>query len=534
MNNRKKIRFKKIALHPITTFIIMTFIVMILSSILQALQVQSSYSRVNASNELENVVLSVKGLFNFDGFKFLISKAAKNFASFTPLSTLLIGLIGLSVAHASGLIDTFIKRVTLKINNKTITFAIIFVATVSSIINDVGYVVLIPLSALIFLANGRNPLLGITASFCGVAFGYGATLFAGSAEINLINYTEKAAYLIDSSYHVSLLSNLFAIIISSVVVSIVGTYIIENVVIKRIGRYHLINEEKDYKETETKEIRIEDVELEQQKKLEEEIREKKGLKNAFITLIIFIFLFIYMLWPGLPGSGLLLDMSEKAYINQLFGENAYFQEGFTFLISIMFLVMGIAYAIGAKTVKSDKDLVEKSSLYLKDVGYLVALIFFAAQFIAVFKETNIGNLIVAFISGIIRNVPFSGIPLIVTILLLIGVSGLFVTTQTAKWVILSPVVVPLLMQNNISPQFAQFLYRAGDSMTKGFTPLLAYFVIYLAYLNIYNTEKEPISIKKALSFVSPYCFIISITWILIVALAYIIGVPIGPGVFPVL
>ena len=236
MKNRKKLRLKSFNFHPITTFIIMILAVMILSFILSLLQVQASYSRENASGELESVLVTVENVFNFEGFKYLISNAAKNFVSFTPLSTLIIGLIGLSVAHASGLIDTFIKRVTLKINNKTLTFIIIFVATISSIINEVGYVILIPLSALIFLANGRNPLLGITASFCGVAFGYGVTLFAGSSEINLVPITEQAARLVDHGFHVSLLSNLFAIIVSSIVVSIVGTYIIENVVSKRTGR----------------------------------------------------------------------------------------------------------------------------------------------------------------------------------------------------------------------------------------------------------------------------------------------------------
>lgn len=153
---KTKMKFKKFTFHPITSFILLTFGVMILSSILSFFEVQASYSTINSSSlSLENTLVAVEGLFNFEGFKFLISNAARNFVSFTPLSTLLIGLIGLSVAHASGFIDTFIKRGTLNLNNRTITFILIFIATLSSIINEVGYVILIPLSALIFLANGR-------------------------------------------------------------------------------------------------------------------------------------------------------------------------------------------------------------------------------------------------------------------------------------------------------------------------------------------------------------------------------------------
>ena len=529
MFEKRKIRYKKREIHPITMFILLTLAVMVFSSILSLFKIQASYSRINAANQLENDVVSVVGLCNIEGIKSVISDAAKNFASFAPLTTLLVALIGLSVAHASGFIDTFIKRVTLRINNKTLTFLLIFVATISSIINEVGYVILIPLAALVFLANGRNPLLGITAAFCGVAFGYGVTIFAGSMESNLLNYTQQAAYLVDANYHVALLSNLIAIIISTVVVSLVGTFIIENVVSKKVGRYHLYTEEQI---GETKEIRLSDVEIEQQKKLEEEMNEKKGLKNAYITFFVFLLLFAYMIIPNLPGSGLLLDMNEKIYINQLFGGNAYFQEGFTVLVSLLFLSMGIAYAIGAKTIKSDKELIDKASHYLKDVGHLCVLIFFASQFIAIYKKTNIGTVIVAFISGIIRDLPFGGLPLIITVLVLISISGLFVTTQSSKWAIFAPVVVPLFMQNNITPQFSQFIFRAADSMAKGFTPLLAYFVIYIGYLNIYNTEKDPITIKKALGFIKPYYFIIGITWILIVALIYIMGISIGPGVTP--
>ena len=527
MFEKKKIRYKKRIIHPITMLIMLTLFVMVLSSVLSMFKIQASYSRINSSNEVENVIVSVVGLFNFAGIKGIISDAAKNFASFAPLTTLLVGLIGVAVAHASGLIDTFIKRVTLRINNKTLTFIIIFLATISSIINEVGYVILIPLAALIFLANGRNPLLGITAAFCGVAFGYGVTLFAGSMEISLLNYTERAAHLIDSGFHVALLSNLIAIIISTVVVSIVGTFIIENVVSKKIGRYHLYVEESH---GETKEIKIQDVEEEQQKRLEQDVNEKRGLKYAYITFIILTLIVAYMIIPGLPGSGMLLDLNEKTYINQLFGEKAYFQEGFTCITSIVLTITGIAFAIGAKTIKSDKELIDKSTHYLKDVGLLCALIFFAAQFISVYKKTNIGTVIMAFVSGIIRDLPFSGLPLVLTVLLLIAICGIFVTTQSSKWAMFAPVVVPLFMQNNISPQFAQFVFRAADSMAKGFTPLLAYFVIYLGYLNIYNTEKDPISIKRAMQFIKPYYLIIGITWILIVSLIYIMGIPIGPGV----
>lgn len=530
MKEKRKMKLKKFNFHPITSFIVLTLFTIILSWILSSFQLEATYNTINQkTGQLETTIITVNNLLGYNGVKYIISNAAKNFASFTPLSTLLIALIGLSVAYASGLIDAFIKKVTLNVDNKIITFILILIAIFSSIINEVGYVILIPLAALIFLANGRNPILGITAAFCGVAFGYGATLFVGSMEINLISDTTLAAALIDPAYHVSLTSNLFIIMAFSIIIALIGTLVIEKIIVNIIGKY-----KKPEETYETQEVKTLDITTHEQKKLEIELKEKRGLKRATIAGIIIILIFIYMIIPGLPASGMLLDLDEFAYVNKLFGPNSYFQDGFTYMVSLFFVVTGIAYATGAKTLKNDKALIEKASEYLKDIGHLVALIFFASQFIAVFKETNIGTLIVAWGANIINSLSFTGIPLIILVLIVIAISNLFVTTPTLKWQILAPVVVPLMMQSNISPEFAQFVLRAGDSITKGISPLLAYFVIYLGYLNIYNQNKEAITIKKAISYIMPYCLIIGAVWILLIIGWYLIGLPIGPGVYPTL
>lgn len=523
---KKTLKLKKFNIHPIFMFIILTIVVVILSGIFSALQIQATYNKINANTlELETVLLTVENLLNYDGLKFIIGNAAKNFAGFTPLSNLLISLIGLSVAYATGLIDAFTKRITLNIDNKKLTFIIILIATISSLINDVGYVILIPLSALIFSANKRNPILGIITAFCGVAFGYGATIFVGSMEVNLIPETTAAARLIDSNFHVSLTSNLIIIIVTTIILSLIGTIIIEKIIAPKIGKAK--QAEVDFS---TKEINLDSINESEQNKIEIELREKKGLKRAFIVAIIFAICFIYMLIPFLPFSGLLLDMSETTYLKQVFGENSYFQDGFTYVISLFFIITGITYGISTKSIKNDKDLINKCGEYLSNLGVLIALIFFASQFIAVFRKTNIGPVLVALATKLISQLSFSGIPLILIVVILIAISNLFVTTPIGKWEIMAPVVVPMMMQSNISPQFAQFILRAADSMTKGITPLLAYFVIYIGYLNIYNSDKETITIKKAISYIMPYCLIIALSWLLIIIGWYLLGAPIGIGV----
>ena len=157
---------------------------------------------------------------------------------------------------------------------------------------------------------------------------------------------------------------------------------------------------------------------------------------------------------------------------------------------------------------------------------------FFVQFISVFKKTNIGVVISCWGADLISSLPVNGIVLIVLSLVIMSFCGLFLTSALNKWIIFSPVVVPMMMQSNISPEFAQFVLRAADSVTKGITPFLAYFIIYLGYLNIYNNDKEPITIRKAISFVSPYFGLMIIAWVVIVLGWYLIGLPLGPESMP--
>lgn len=529
MKRNKKLKLKKFYFHPITVFIVLSFIVVLLSGILSKFEMQATYNTINkTTKELEATIVSVENLLSFDGMKFIISNASKNFMSFAPLGMLLISLIGLCVAEATGFIEAFSRKYIRKLSNIQLTFIVIFIATISSLINEIGYAVLIPLVAMVYSANGRNPLTGIVTAFCGVAFGAGVSIFVGSTEVALMDYTSIAASIIDSNTHISLTCNLIFIIVASIIMTIVGTIVIEKIISPRLGKYKV---REDLSKTE--ELRIIDLEEEEQHKIEREKRQKKGLKYALITFIIVILIFIYMLIPNLPNSGMLLDMKESTYLGQVFGENSYFQDGFTYMMSLLFLFIGIAYGIGAKTVKNDKEIIEKTGAYFSKIGTILVLIFVVSQFIAIFKKTNIGVIITAWLANLIEYLEFSGIPLIILVLIAIALSNIFLTTPGAKWAIFSPVVVPMFMQSNISAQFAQLVMRAGDSMTNGITPLLACFVIYLGYLNIYNFDKEkPITIRRSIKLVLPYFAIICATWILLVIGWFILGIPIGPGVSP--
>lgn len=530
MAKKKKTKLK---IHPITSFIILIVIVILLSAILSLFNLSASYDSVNLkTNELEQTIVTVKNMLSYDGVKSMISNASTNFISFTTVSTLIITLIGISVAEETGLIQTFMKRKLAKINPKIITFILFLLAVFSSIVNEVGYAVLIPLGALLFLFNGRNPLAGIATAFAGVAFGYSVSIFIGTTDMGLIPYTMSAANLIDETFYVRMTSNLYIMIFSCIIISIIGTIITEKYIVKKIGRY--ISKTKDDLD-QTKEIEYLDLQYEEQKKIKEEEKEKKGLKYAFIAGLIVTIIFIYMIIPNLPLSGMLLDESQKTYAYQLFGDTSYFESGFTYMLSLFLIITGIAYAVGAKSIKNDKELFKKLTKQLSTLGILLVMIFFASQFVAIFKETNIGTIIVVFLSNILKSLPLSGLLLIIVAIIVIAISNLFVPSTITKWMIISPILVPAMMQMNMSPQYSQFVFRAAESMTNAVTPLLAYFVVYIGYLNIYNRdEKKVYGIRDGINLMMPYLIALSVTWIAIILLWYLIGLPLGPGVYPVL
>ena len=333
MDGKRKLKLKKFYWHPVTAIMIMSIAVILLSGLLSLFQMQATYNIVNANTkELEPTLVTVENLLSFDGLKFFISNASKNFLSFAPLGTLIVSLLGLTIAEGSGFIETLTKRHFSKIPKEIFTFIIILLATISSLINEVGYAILIPLVALIYFINNRNPILGIVTAFCGVSFGYGVSMFVGSMEVSLMNYTKTAAILVDETSHIALTSNLIFIIAASIILSVVGTIVIEKIIAPKIGKY---KRDEEFAKTEQYSTII--TEDEEQRILEKDKYENRGLRAALIITIIILLIFIYSLIPNLPGSGMLLDMKENAYVYQLFGDNSYFQDGFTFLVALVFI-----------------------------------------------------------------------------------------------------------------------------------------------------------------------------------------------------
>ncbi len=506
-----KRKIKRTKFHPALVFLVLTLAVMVISSVGGILNLETNYYTVNTvTGDLESQVVNINNLFNRTGIQYLISNLLSNFMNFAPLGTFILGLMGIGVAYKSGFLNTLNKVIAKVFPRKMLTFLIVLLGVIFSMFYDVGYVILIPMAAILFRDLGRHPSAGICAAFAGITFGSGANIVANSLDSSLLPYTKSATTILDATYKVQTNGNLIFMIISTLLVAYIGTIITERVIIPKLGKYNFEEEEIENRKQEPTKTEI------------------KGLIIAIISVVAILLPIIYCIIPGLPFSGLLLYLKDSGYVNQLFGSNSYFYKGSVFIFSFLLMLAGLVYGLRVKTFKNNRDFVDGMNYYLKDLSSLLVLIFFAAQFCLIFKQTNLGVFVVASLTNWISELQLTGIVLVLVTFFLTLVSTLLVPVSSTKWAILAPIIVPMFMQSSLTPEFAQAVFRAADSSVKGITPLFTYFVILIGFLQIYNKKKnDPVTISRAISLMAPYTVAFTVLWLAIIIIFYTLGIPIG-------
>ena len=498
--------------HPVISFLILIIGVIVLSGLLGLLGVQATYN--NYSTLTESYVPTteaIRSLFNLSGLKYIFTNTVSNFANFTVLSNLIIVLIGIGIMEKSGFLKTLFMLLTKKAKKKTVTFWLVFISMLASIMGDLPYIVIIPLAALLFLHGKRNPLIGIVCSFAALTCGSALSILLTSMDSSLLSITLSNAQIIDASYHVSIFG--FSIIYTIIIVaaSLLITKLTEDVVAKKLPKYEFAPTE-----------------------VEDEIVTKKQLKGLLFSggvCILYLIIVIYNIIPGLPFSGNLLDKTQVLYIDKLFGYQSFFSNGFVFIITMLFVLAGLFYGLGAKTIKSNNDVAENLGHSLNGIGKVLVLIFLASTFISIFKHTNIGPTIVAFLATVIGKSGFGGFALVLMLFIASIISTIFVPNSLATWSILANVVVPSFMNAGISPAFAQAVFRIGETVSTGLTPMLAYFIIYLAYIEQYNQGEKSIKILDAIKWQLPYALLMFVIGLIVIIIFYLINIPLGIGGF---
>lgn len=511
MKKFKRIR-DKITLHPMMAFIFLSAFVILLSGILDVFDASVTYNKVNIkTGNYQPTLVTVESLLNLSGIKYIFSNTVSNFVSFAPLSMLLITLIGIGIMDKSGFLDTLFFVLTKKMPKTAVTYVFSLICVLATIAGDLSFIILIPLAALLFKYGKRNPEVGIVLAFASISLGNGINLFISSTDSSLITITESAARIITTGYKVNTFCYLFIMVAATLIGCAIITYITEKIIAPKMGKYEETEEIVTDKEKLTK-------------------REWRGLLFALTGAVIYLVVFIYNIIPFVPLGGNLIDYSQARYIDKLFGYDSFFNHGFVFVVTFLFFLVGLLYAFGIKSINNHRDICNYLSHSLDEIGKVIILIFFASMFISLLKYTNIGSLITASISNIIPSIKFGGIPLIILIMILTMITTIFQPGYVARWSIMSSTVVPQMMTAGFTPEFAQLVFSASSSIIYGLTPVMAYFVIYISYMEKY--DKDGVSVIKCIRHQIPYAISILGMWILLLIVWYIVGIPLGISTLP--
>ncbi|ADL08597.1 AbgT family transporter [Thermosediminibacter oceani] len=473
---------------PATLFFGLSLLVIILSHV-------AAVAGWQAVNPATKEVVRAVSLLQRENIVKILTEMVNNFATFPPLGLVLVVMMGVGVAESSGLISALLRRLLIGAPVSVIVPAVVFAGIMGNAAGDSAFIVLPPLAAMIFASVGRHPIAGIAAAYAGVAGGFSANLFVNMSDVLLAGFTEKAAQIIDPKYIANPAMNYYFFIASTFLLTFVGSWVTVKVVEPRLGAFLGQNETFHP---------LNDV-------------EKKALRVAGLIALAYVGLIAYL---TLPANALLRDPQTGSLIVSPF------MKGLVPIMTGFFLFPAIGYGIVAGTIKSDKDLAAQMGKAMSTMGSYIVLAFLAAQFMAFFNWSNMGTILAIKGANFLQNIGFTGLPLLLGIIILTSMINLLVASASAKWAVLGPVFVPMLMLLGYSPAFTQLAYRIGDSITNPITPLLAYFPIALSQARKYD---EKLGMGTLISTLLPFSIYFALGWFIMFSLWYLLDLPLGPG-----
>ena len=481
--------------HPVVLFILLAVGLIVLSEIIARFGVTVDYTDAAG----ESVVVEAVSLMTGDGLAYIFNSAVTNFTGFAPLGTVLVAMLGVGVAEWTGLIGTTLKRLLQNVPTSLLTAAVLFAGIVSNIASDAGYVVVIPLGAIVFAAAGRHPIAGLAAAFAGVSGGFSANLMFGPTDALLAGITNEALTSAGYNYEVAVTANWYFLIVSTFVLTAVGAYVTEKIVEPRLGEYTGDYQPDDEPITDD---------------------EKRGMRNALIALVLFLAVMAFLMIPeNAPLRALNEDTGQMTLDNFL-------ANGLLFMIFLLFAIPGYFYGKTTGKIKNSHDLVTGMTEAMRSMGGYLVLAFFAAQFINYFSYTNLGTILAVSGARVLEGIGFVGLPLILGFVLVTAFINLFIGSASAKWAIMAPIFVPMLLELNIAPEMTQMAYRIADSSTNIISPLMSYFAMIIVFAQRYDKKS---GIGTLVSTMLSYSIAFLIVWALLLVVWYYLGLPLGPG-----
>jgi aminobenzoyl-glutamate transport protein len=479
---------------PTTLFALMALAVIGLSALVALFDVAATHPKTGAE-------VRVVSLLTIEGMHRIMTGLVTNFTSFAPLGTVLVALIGIGVAEVSGFIGALMRLLVLNAPRVLLTPIVVFCGVLSNTASEVGYVLLVPLAGLIFLAAGRHPVVGVAAAFAGVSGGYSANLVLGTIDPLLSGLTQEAARIVDPTYLVSPMANYYFMFVSTFLITALGWWVTERIVAPRFTAYAGERTEQDQVQPLSR-------------------LEIRGLKWAGAVTVLLAALVV---WGLVPADGFLRKIGASGADSVL---QSPFLTGIVAFIFIAGVALGIAYGAAAGTIKNDRDIVRGMSQQMSTLGGYMVLVFFAAQFVAFFNWTNLGLIVAIEGAALLGAMGLHQIPLMLAFILLCATINLAMGSASAKWALMAPVFVPMFMLLGYPPEITQNAYRIGDSVTNIISPMMSYFALIIAFLQRYIPNA---GIGTLVSTMLPYSVVFLIGWCILFVIWISVGIPVGPG-----
>lgn len=471
-----------------------------------------------------------------NGLSYIVGSVIKNFMGMSALGAILIIMLAIGVMEQSGYLSIGIQSIVKSTPAKLVTPVVIFIGVMSNVASDAGYVVLIPLAALVYYTLGRNPMVGLAAGFAGVSGGFSANLLIGSFDALLIPFTQAAAEtgdaLMGTNFAPALQStaNMFFLMASTFVIVIVGSIIIDKIVEPSMGKY-------DRSEADVVE-----------KTGDLTPQEKKAFKAANISLLGVIVFIVLTVLPfdkqniipivgdlsttvpmtGISSEGTMSLSAPSGFLNSLFFSG----DMIMMLMFFVFLVPGIVYGFKSGTFKTKDDVIDAMITSMKSMASIIVVLFFVAQFLNFFNDSHLGILIASLGADLVSKIPtdntFMGMMLMIAFIWFTAFVNLFIAGGTSKYGLLAPIFIPILMSAGFSPAGVQLMYRIGDSSTNIISPLMSYMGVIVVFGQKY---KKDFGIGNLMGMMLPLSIGFLITWTLFAVVWCLAGAPIGPGEF---
>ncbi len=479
--------------NPATLFLLMAAIVVVASAVTASLGVTVLHPK-------DGSPITAVNLVSRDGIRRMLTEAVKNFVGFAPLGTVLVAMLGIGVAEATGLIGVAMRAFVMATPRALLTATVVFTGVNANQAADAGIIVLPPLGAMLFAAAGRHPLAGIAAAFAGVSGGFSANLLPSTLDVLLAGFTQEAvsASKLLPDYRVHLLGNYWFMVAATPLLTVLGTWVTQQFVEPRLGTW----------------------------KRESPIghdpltpAERRGLTAAGLATLFTALGFVALVMPGwgpLRTEGATTLERLKPFFDSM-----------VTLILLAFFVPGLAYGIAAGKIRSDHDVMRMTGEAMAAMAGYIVLAFCAAQFVSYFAWSNLGSIVAISGARLLKDLGLENGPLLAGFVLFAAALNLLITSASAKWAILAPIFVPMFTLLGFTPEATQAVFRVGDSSTNIITPLMPYMPFVLAAAQRYDPKAGT---GTMITLMLPYSVAFLVLWTALLLTFYALGWDIGPGV----